>query len=71
MRCVGYRAGDAGTPFGEFFDPEMSALPRHVVEALEHGPQAPPILPGFDDVATLLDSGWVAGMWRSQRCRNR
>jgi hypothetical protein len=57
MGYLGYRAGDAGTPFGEFFDPQMAALPRHVVEALEHGPQAEPVLPGFEHVAALLDAG--------------
>jgi hypothetical protein len=41
-RRLGYRDGDADTPFAPFFNPEIAALPRHVVEALEHGPQAAP-----------------------------
>ncbi len=58
MRYLGYRGSDAETPFGSFFSPEMAPLPRHVVEALEHGPQAAPVLPGFDDIAALLDAGY-------------
>jgi hypothetical protein len=54
---LGYRHGDYNTPFAEFFRPEMASLPRHVVEALEHGPQAGPTLPGFDEVAEMLDDG--------------
>jgi DAPG hydrolase-like protein len=55
---LGYRDGDADTPFGKFFQPEMAALPRHVVEALEHGPQAEPTLLAFSDAASLLDEGY-------------
>lgn len=57
MSYLGYRPGDADTPFAEFYQPEMAKLPRHVVEALEHGPQAGPVLPGFDDTATLPAEG--------------
>ena len=49
MSYLGYRDDDANTPFGRFFNPDMAALPRHVVLALEHGPQAAPVLPEFDD----------------------
>jgi hypothetical protein len=55
---LGYRAADAGSPWAEYFNPEMAPLPRHVVTALEHGPQAEPALPGFDDAASLLESGY-------------
>jgi len=55
---LGYRAGDQDTPFGKFFHPEMAPLPRHVVVALEHGPQAEPTLPAFDDLPTLLEEGY-------------
>ena len=55
---LGYRAGDYDTSFAEFFQPEMAALPKHVVEALEHGPQAGPTLPQFDDAATLIEDGY-------------
>ncbi|CAN5149813.1 hypothetical protein BH11ACT7_BH11ACT7_28640 [soil metagenome] len=58
MSYLGYRGGDAGTPWGSFFDPEMAPLPRHVVTALEHGPQADQTLLGYDDAPTLLDSGY-------------
>lgn len=55
---LGYHADDRDTPFADFFQPEMAALPRHVVEALEHGPQAGPALPSFDDAVALLDAGY-------------
>ncbi len=55
---LGYRRGDDDTPFADFFRPEMARLPRHVVEALEHGPQAAPALPAFDDTAALVESGY-------------
>ncbi len=55
---LGYRGGDADTSFGAFFQPEMAALPRHVVQALEHGPQAGPALLAFDDAPTLDDEGY-------------
>ncbi len=58
MNYLGYRGGDADTAFGRFFDPQMAPLPRHVVGALEHGPQAAPVLPDFDCAATLLDLGY-------------
>jgi hypothetical protein len=57
MGYLGYRGDDAETGFGDFYRPEMAPLPRHVIEALEHGPQAEPVLPGFDDAAALLDDG--------------
>ena len=49
MSYLGYRDDDADTPFGRFFNPDMAPLPRHVVLALEHGPQAAPVMPAFDD----------------------
>lgn len=49
MSYLGYRSGDADTDFGRFFNPEMAPLPAHVVRALEHGPQAAPVLPEFDE----------------------
>jgi hypothetical protein len=55
---LGYRNSDADTAFGKFFNPEMAPLPRHIVEALEHGPQADQVLLGFDDASTLLDDGY-------------
>jgi hypothetical protein len=55
---LGYRHGDADTPFGKYYQPEMAALPRHVAEALEHGPQPGPTLLAFDDAATLNDDGY-------------
>jgi hypothetical protein len=54
---LGYRDGDADTGWGEFFDPQMADLPRHVVAALEHGPQADQALLDFDSIATLLEPG--------------
>jgi hypothetical protein len=55
---LGYRDGDADTPFATFYTPQMAALPRHVAEALEHGPQAGPTLLAFDDTPTLNDEGY-------------
>jgi len=57
---LGYRGDDADTAWGSFFNPEMAPLPRHVVTALEHGPQADEVLLAFDDAATLLDEGYHA-----------
>ena len=45
---LGYRTGDAATEWGSFFNPEMAPLPSHIVTALEHGPQAAPVLLDFD-----------------------
>ncbi|OMC47016.1 hypothetical protein A5745_11600 [Mycobacterium sp. IS-2888] len=55
---LGYRDGDAQTPFGKFFKPEMATLPSHVVEALHHGPQAGPALLAFESAASLADEGY-------------
>lgn len=56
MAYLGYRDGDFNTAFGKFVQPQMAPLPRHVVEALEHGPQAGPTLLAFDAAATLDDA---------------
>ncbi|AQT78152.1 hypothetical protein B1R94_01225 [Mycolicibacterium litorale] len=55
---LGYRAGDADTAWGRYFNPQMQPLPGHVVVALDHGPQADQTLLGFDSAATLLDEGY-------------
>jgi len=55
MTYLGYRDRDADTPFGRFYNPDMAPLPRPVAEALEHGPQAAPVLHDFDYAATLLE----------------
>ena len=55
---LGYRGADGQTPYGRHFNPQMAPLPRHVVEALEHGPQADQTLLGFDDRASILDDGY-------------
>ena len=55
---LGYRGDDGRTPWGEFFEPQMKALPGHVVDALHHGPQADQVLLGFDSAAELLDDGY-------------
>jgi hypothetical protein len=55
---LGYRAGDADTPWGNYFDPQMAPLPRHVVVALEHGPQADQTLLGLECAASILDDGY-------------
>lgn len=58
MNYLGYRPGDDATAWGNFFNPQMAPLPRHVVVGLEHGPQADQVLPAFDDAVTLLDEGY-------------
>jgi len=55
---LGYRRDDGNTEYGGFYNPEMAALPAHVVDALHHGPQADQTLLGFDCVAELLDDGY-------------
>jgi hypothetical protein len=55
---MGYRGSDFDAPFADFFQPEMAPLPRHVVDALDHGPQAEPTLPAFDDLPAMLDAGY-------------
>lgn len=54
---LGYREGDADTPFGRFYREEMAPLPAHVVEALAVGPQAPELLPGLETAPELLREG--------------
>ena len=55
---LGYRDADGDTPWGTYFNPEMAELPRHVVVALEHGPQADQTLLEFDSAGTILDEGY-------------
>jgi hypothetical protein len=55
---LGYRDDDANTGFGKYFKPEMAALPMHVVEALQHGPQGGRALLAFDDAASVADDGY-------------
>ncbi|MBY0441536.1 MAG: hypothetical protein K2Q25_05280 [Mycobacteriaceae bacterium] len=56
-RYLGYRGTDANTAFAKYFQPQMAPLPSHVVEALQHGPQAGPTLLAFHDAACLADQG--------------
>ena len=55
---LGYRGSDHDAPFADFFQPEMAPLPEHVVAALDHGPQAEPTLPAYDDASAILDEGY-------------
>lgn len=55
---LGYRSDDYDTPFADFYQPEMAVLPRHVVDALDYGPQAEPTLTQFEDAGCLLDEGY-------------
>lgn len=55
---LGYRSDDANTPFGKFFKPEMGPLPRHVVEALQHGLQGGMALLALGDAGSLADDGY-------------
>ncbi len=58
VNYLGYRDGDADTAYGRFFNPRMAPLPPHIVTALEHGPQAAPVLCDFDSATKLLDAGY-------------
>ncbi|MGZ8801581.1 MAG: DAPG hydrolase family protein [Mycobacterium sp.] len=58
MNYLGYRGDDKDTAYGGFFNPQMAVLPGHVVDALNHGPQADQMLLGFDCAAELLDEGY-------------
>lgn len=65
---LGYRAGDADTPFGRFYREAMAPLGAHVLEALALGPQAPDLLPGVETAPELLrpghlpiETGYAAG----------
>lgn len=55
---LGYRIDDYDTPFADFYQPEMVVLSKHVVDALNHGPQAEPTLTPFEDAVCLLDEGY-------------
>ncbi len=55
---LGYRQDDYDTSFADFYQPEMAALPGHVVDALHQGPLAGPTLPQFDDAGSLLGDGY-------------
>ena len=51
---LGYRHGDADTPWGHFYDPNMAPLAHHVVAALELGPQPAPLLTDRDDLDAFV-----------------
>ncbi|MEU6083320.1 hypothetical protein [Streptomyces sp. NPDC047108] len=51
---LGYRFGDAGSPFGSYFDAEMAPLAPHVVEALHTGPQPAPLFTPLEEAGSLL-----------------
>ncbi|BBZ39558.1 DAPG hydrolase family protein [Mycobacterium conspicuum] len=55
---LGYRGDDANTPFGKFFKPEMAPLPKHVVEALQHGLQGGMALLAYEDAASVAEEGY-------------
>ncbi|HUB55130.1 MAG TPA: hypothetical protein VMB04_08180 [Mycobacterium sp.] len=55
---LGYRGDDAKAPYGKYFQPVMASLPSHVVEALQQGPQAGPVLLAFEDAARVADDGY-------------
>ncbi len=52
---LGYRDGDADTPFGEWFRPDMAPLAPHVVDALHKGPQPAPLLTALDEAGDFVD----------------
>ena len=52
---LGYRGDDDQTPWARFFDDAMAPLLPHVVDALHHGPVAPPLLGTLEDAPALVD----------------
>lgn len=55
---LGYGPDDRAEAWAKYFTPQMASLPSHVVIALEHGPQAEPVLLSFDNADGLLDEGY-------------
>lgn len=54
-RHLGWSAADLGTqPYAHFWNPELAPLPAHVVEALNRGAVAEPLLPGLEGAAQNL-----------------
>ncbi|MFD5430239.1 DAPG hydrolase family protein [Streptomyces sp. NPDC127084] len=57
---IGYREEDHSSPFSPYYDPMMAPLPSHVVEALNLGPRAVPLLTSIEKAGDLLSSDSVA-----------
>lgn len=49
-----------GMWYAKYWNPDMAPLPKHVVEALEIGPQSSLLLPQLNQVASLSDPGYQA-----------
>ena len=55
---LGMANGDlVDKPYAAFWNPDMAPLPPHAVQAVAHGPVAPPLLPPVSSAPKLLDSG--------------
>ncbi|GGX74942.1 DAPG hydrolase family protein [Streptomyces anandii] len=57
-RYLGYHGSDTHAPFASYFEPEMASLAAHVIEALNAGPQAGPMLTVLEDAGSLLEAEW-------------
>jgi hypothetical protein len=47
-----------GKWYAKYWDPVMASLPDHVTQAIDLGPQAPPLCLSLDNAATLSDGGY-------------
>jgi DAPG hydrolase PhiG domain len=57
-RKLGWSVADvAAKPFAKFWNPAMRPLPAHVVEALNRGPVAEPLVPGVQEAGENLFGG--------------
>ena len=55
---LGYRAEDREAPFARYYSDEMAPLAPHVVEALNVGPLAGPLLDDLAEVGRLHEPGY-------------
>lgn len=46
--------------YAKYWQPQMAALPSHIVEALNNGPQAALLLPKLEDLPLLVQPGYLA-----------
>lgn len=53
---LGYRDGDAETPWGRWFTADMAPLAPHVADAVAIGGVAAPLMTPFDDVPSMIEA---------------
>ena len=47
-----------GVWYAKYWNPQMASLPKHIMEALATGPQAPQLFPSIEHVASLAMPGY-------------